>query len=455
MSKTRIGLVFSHRPKNVSTWPRMGFDYQGRREELTKMLEQACPWADFKTRVAKDTNEGKKVLGELKKEGVDGFVVYMLGIWTGLGGNGKFPVDLTSGTVKNSVGSVIARSGYPTILVDDLYGGSGEFLLSLAVANREDLPVVGVASSDFQDIIKKIELLRVIKSLKESRIVLVSDGYYELWTDIDDVRDTFGTEVIKISTEEFNKYYSQIQKKDAEYWADLWSDNALRVEEPSEEEILKAARMYLALKEIIREKKADAITVDCFNTVLANKIPAYPCLPFFQLNNEGSTGICEGDIDSTLTQLMVRYLNGRPGFVNDPVVDTAKNQVIYAHCSCVNRVYGPKGKPNPYIIRDHAEDGKGAAVQSILPTGDIVTTAKVNTSEKAMAIHQGKAVENVDVEKACRSKLAVEAEAKTIMNNWNVDVDFKWHRVTFFGDIREPLKDLARLLSLKVVEEDL
>jgi len=35
-----------------------------------------------------------------------------------------------------------------------------------------------------------------------------------------------------------------------------------------------------------------------------------------------------------------------------------------------------------------------------------------------------------------------------------VQVDFGWHRVTFYGDWRRQAINLARLLGLKVIEED-
>jgi len=199
---------------------------------------------------------------------------------------------------------------------------------------------------------------------------------------------------------------------------------------------------------------ADAVTIDCLGLYYSGKLPAYPCLALFQLNNEGSTGVCEADLDSTVTQLMMRYLTSRPGYVSDSVIDTASSQIIYVHCVATNRVYGPNGISNPYIIRSHSEDRKGASVQSVIPLEEIVTTIKINVAEKAMIIHQGKAMANIEEDKACRTKLAVEANAEKIVENWNRNVDFGWHRVTFCGDWRKKTMNLATLLGLKIIEED-
>jgi len=166
------------------------------------------------------------------------------------------------------------------------------------------------------------------------------------------------------------------EREEIEKYKDKWIKEALKVVEPAEEEILKSARMHLALKKAMEDKKADAVTVDCLGLYYSGKLFAYPCLSFFQLNNEGLTGVCEADLDSTITQLLIRYLTGRPGYVSDPVIDTATNQIIYAHCVATNKVYGPDGLSNSYIIRSHTEDQKGTSVQSLMPTGEIVTTVK-------------------------------------------------------------------------------
>ena len=152
--------------------------------------------------------------------------------------------------------------------------------------------------------------------------------------------------------------------------------------------------------------------------------------------------------------LLVKYLTERPSFVSDPVVDLSSDQVIYAHCVAPSKVYGPEGPSAKYILRTHAEDRSGASVQVLMPLGEKVTTVKLNLREKAMSIHSGRIVANVEEEKACRTKVAVETNAYSILENWNREVDFGWHRVTVVGDYRRDFISVARLLGLKVIEED-
>jgi len=429
-SPIRVSVVFTCNEPNRAGWPYINYDCDRRAERLMEILCMGLQDFDFTHYVLRHKEE----VDGIDWERFDGIVVYMIsGNWRG-------------------IAERIIEMRRPTILIDDLFGGSGGFLRAHSIARRKNLPVVGVSSSNMNDAIDAIRLLRVIKMLRNSRILDVTDR------DISDIsseiRDTFGIKVIKITSDELNAYYEKTNEAEAEKIADKWVRDALKVVEPSREEIVRSARMYLALKKAMQDNDADAVTIDCLSLCYEAKIPAYPCLALFQLNNEGSTGVCEADLNSTITQLMMRYLTGRPGYVSDPVIDTASNQIIYAHCVASNRVYGPNGLSNPYIIRSHSEDRKGASVQSLMPLGETVTTLRISVEAKAMCIHQGITVANIEDDRACRTKLAAKTDAERILENWNVEVDFGWHRVTFYGDWRRQAINLARLLGLKVIEED-
>ncbi len=423
----RICVVFSHPSSEIPTWPYKGYDYEARKKEIMDLLKKKLPDFDITFKTAMSSEDGERIVKEVGD--VDGYVVYMIGIWVG-------------------AGYTIAGAGKPTILVDDLYGGSGELISTYAWAKNKELPVLAVASSDFEDVVEAIKLIKVVALLKKSKIIDVTDE--DIGKTSEAIKSSLGVEVLKISSEKFNQYYREADMNEAEKWAEKWIHEALRVIEPGRDEIVKAARMYLAMKKLLKEEGAIAITIDCLRLVYSNKLEAYPCLGFFQLNNEGLIGACEADLNSTLAMLIIRDLTGEPGFISDPVFDLSKGWVVYSHCVAPSRVYGPNGPTNPFIIRSHAEDRSGASVQSLMPLEEYVTTIQVNPTEKAMTIHVGKAIANIDDEKACRTKLAVEVKADRILENWR----WGWHRVTFYGNWLDELRGLARLMGFKLYEED-
>ena len=201
----------------------------------------------------------------------------------------------------------------------------------------------------------------------------------------------------------------------------------------------------------MKQYRAQATTMDCLGLYYAGKSPAYPCLGFFQLNNDGLVGACEADLESTITMLLMTYLTGRPGYISDPVIDTATNRIIYAHCVAPNKVFGPAGPGNPYDIRSHSEDRNGAAVRSLLPLGEMTTTMRLNPLKKEVIFHQGKAVDNIDDDKACRTKLAVAVnDTSKLMREWD---RWGWHRVTFYGDLKAPVERISNLLGFELIAE--
>jgi len=426
--KVRVRLVYSHISPEKPTWPNRGYDYESRKKELTAKLQQDCPYAEFLPVTVQNADEAKKVL-EADRE-VDGYLVYMVGLWTG-------------------APRTIAASGRPTIFVDDLYSGSGEFLIEYAAAKRQGLRVAGVSSSRFQDVADAVKTLDCLKRLRSSVIVdITARDPGETGKAIQEV---FGTPVHQVSAEEVTEAFNRASPAGAKDRARRWIQDAERVVEPSTAEIEKSAAMYLALESVLERNRSQAVTIDCLSLLYGGKLPAYPCLGLFQLNNDGKVGACEADLRSTVTMLLMTYLTGRPGYISDPVVDTARNQIIYAHCVSTNKVFGPTGPANPYHIRNHSEDRKGAVVRSLMPLGEMTTTLEFDPVRKEVVMHQARTVANVDEDRACRTKLAAEVpDAQKLLSEWD---RWGWHRVTFYGDWKRQVENVAALTGFKITYE--
>jgi hypothetical protein len=211
--------------------------------------------------------------------------------------------------------------------------------------------------------------------------------------------------------------------------------------------------MYLAQKAVLKKHGANAITINCLGGFYGGHIHAYPCLGFHQLLNEGLVGACECDVRSTATMVALTALTqGRPGYISDPVLDTAKRQIIYAHCVASNRAFGPQGQVNPYQILTHSEDRQGASVRSLLPVGYLTSTLEILPDRKEILFHLAKAVANDPDDRACRTKLCAEpvGDFEKMFTQWD---QWGWHRVTFYGDLKKPVYALADAMGWKVVEE--
>jgi hypothetical protein len=87
-----------------------------------------------------------------------------------------------------------------------------------------------------------------------------------------------------------------------------------------------------------------------------------------------------------------------------------------------------------------------------MPLGEMTTTLEFNPDARKVIIHQGKSVANIDEDKACRTKLAAEVigDINKLLSYWDT---WGWHRVTFYGDLKRPVQNIAALLGFEVIEE--
>ena len=425
-----LRVVFSHPPATKPGWPYLGFPYEARKKELLEKLRAAFPSFRFLPETVITAEDVKRVLGADSE--VDGYVVSVLS-------NG-------------GPGLTFGASGRPVVFVYELYGGG----IGLAKGPR----AISISSSDFNDVVDAVRSFDCMKKLRTSVILdavernqVAGRETFRYASAAKGIEENFGSQVRLLSAQELNAAYEQANRAEAARWAKTWIDAAEKIVEPSREEIGKSGQMYVAMRDLMAKNSAQAMTIDCLTFIYSGQMAAYPCLGYCQLNNDGFVGACEADLQSTLTMLVLTYLTGRPGYISDPVIDTAKKQVIYAHCVAPTKVFGPSGPSNPYHIRSHSENRKGAAMRSLLPLNEMTTSLKLIPERKIMVIHQARTVANIDEDMACRTKLAVDfPNARKLHNEWN-ERGFGWHRVTVYGDFKDRLENFSRLMGFNIVEE--
>lgn len=453
-------------------WPNVGFDFTPVMERMTGALSSGCPEIEFIPTTATGSEQAQAILEKDKSAKIDGYIVLQMNCW-------------------NPVVQTMVTSGKPVLYADFLYGGSGGFLVYSAGFLRQGTPNFGfIGSSRFGDVVEAAKCFLTVKKadefatavaqvriartqapgsqackpdeldllspsqwqakMKESKILTVGG---EGWRGPKSVIEELGVQVIEIPYAEINDAWKVADKEKASEVADTWEKKAAKIAGVSRETLETSAAMYLGQKAVLKKHGADAITMNCLGGFYGGHIHAYPCLGFHELCNEGLVGACECDLVSTATMVALKNLTGgRTGFISDPVMDIAKRQIIYAHCVASNRAFGPEGTENPWEILTHSEDRQGASVRSLLPIGYMTTTVELAAFCKELLFHRGKAVDNIIEDRACRTKLAVEPDGdmEKLFTQWD---RFGWHRVTVYGDLKEPLFEIARMLKWKITEE--
>jgi hypothetical protein len=473
--KTRIHIVYAlHGPKQEGPdWPNKGFDFIPVMRRIDSELARRCPEFEFVSSQASGAEQARKLVEEDKVAGnIDGYLVYQLNCW-------------------NQVVQTVVATGKPVLYADFQFGGSGGFLVYSSGLLRAGTPNLGfVASSRMSDVAAAVRCFEVVENggsisdfvaatrrvrlertpaagdaackpnaisclspdeclgrLKQARILALRDQ-----------NSGPGGEVLGIKIEylpfaELNEAWQKADKDQAREVADKWEKEATRIEGVSRQTLESSAAMYLAEKALLKQHEANAITINCLGGFYGGHIHAYPCLGFHQLNNEGLVGGCECDVRSAATMVIGTTLTqGRPGYISDPVIDTSKRQIIYAHCVASNKVFGPTGPSNPFEILTHSEDRQGASVRSLLPAGYMTTSLEFEGSRKEILLHRARTVGNDPDDRACRTKLCAEpvGDIEKLFTLWD---RWGWHRVTFYGDLKEPVCALAEAAGWKVIEE--
>lgn len=453
-------------------WPNVGFDFNPVMQRMTAALASGCPDIEFIPTLATGPEQAEAILKEDQAANMDGYIVLQMNCW-------------------NRVVQTMLTSGKPVLYADFLYAGSGGFLVYTAGALRQGASNFGfIASSRFSDVVEAAKCFAKVQQadqfaaavaqvrarvtqapgsqacqpdelpllsisqwqerMKQSKILTVGG---EGWQGPKAVIEQLGVQVMEIPYAEVNDAWKAADPEKSREIADMWQKRASKIENVSRETLETSAAMYLGQKAVLQKHGADAITINCLGGFYGGHIHAYPCLGFHELCNEGLVGACENDLVSTATMVALKNLTGgRTGFISDPVIDLAKRQIIYAHCVAPNRAFGPEGKDNPIEILTHSEDRQGASVRSLLPTGYMTTTVELASHRKELLFHRGKAVDNIIEDRACRTKLAVEPDGdiEKLFTQWD---QFGWHRVTVYGDLKDPLFEIAKMLNWKITEE--
>ena len=470
--RVRIALVFFANSKTTpEMWPYPSFDCDLRIQQVTRALRTGCPKFEFTPVVVATSADFPKALA--LQDSVDGYLIYVVTLNWELG-----------------LGNVIPQIGKPLMVADEFLGGCGSFLTGVTAMRKRNIPLAAVSTTRLDDLVAaarafaevkkpgctpatfaqkaeqayrktfrrprdlkgkkdKVALAEIgecLQRLKESTFLTVGAGQ-------PGTEQVFlnGVKAIHVGFDEFRTHYAAVDQDQAADWGNRWIHEAEKVVDATPTWINKAGGMYLAMQSLMRKYGTENITMNCLGGFGAGQIEAYPCLGFRQLLNDGHQGVCEAMPADSISMLMGRYLTGRPGYVSDPALDTSKNQICYSHCMAHTKVFGTNGPANPFHIRTlHNRDPRGCCAQSFMPEGYLTTSFMVYLGSKTLVMHQAKTTGNLDADRGCRTQLVgeVRGDIAKLFNHWDA-----WHRVTLYGDVKEPLAELGRASGLTILEE--
>lgn len=342
----------------------------------------------------------------------------------------------------------VLTAGKPTFLLAAPYSGHEWTHFGQLREQPEGALLECALTSDFDELAAAVRPFRAIHHMREAKILNVTS--HELKADyLQSIADRFGTTVEVVNRDRVIAAYEAVPEADATEEARRWIRHAREVVEPPKDEIVRSCRLALAFENLLNEANATVMTVDCYGSMY-RQLPAFPCIGFTRLNDMGLAGICESDLASAMTFVMLQGLTGKPGFISDPTVDESRDSIILAHCLGSTRMDGPDGKVCPYRIRTIMERQEGAVTQVYMDKNQPVTQAILVGADR-IQYFTGTIIDTPETERGCRTKIevAVDGDIRTLWHNWSRGL----HRVTCYGDVRTDLERFCRYKAVTLVDE--
>ena len=230
-----------------------------------------------------------------------------------------------------------------------------------------------------------------------------SDWLIASGVDRDFLRQRYGIETIDIDLQRLIDGIKTIPQTEAEKVAQTMLERAKAVREPSDADLLEAAKAYLTIKRICQEELLDAMTIRCFDIVKACGTTS--CLALALLNDEGIVAGCEGDMQTLMSMYLAKRLCGEVAFMANPsnLTDTTS---MLAHCTI------PLTMCDETVVRSHFESGIGVAVQGLLPLTDYTLFKWGGLKLDRYFVTEAKAVATPYSDHFCRTQITLDVNLK-------------------------------------------
>ena len=230
-----------------------------------------------------------------------------------------------------------------------------------------------------------------------------SDWLIASGVDRDFLLQRYGIETVDIDLRRLIDGIKTVSQTEAEKVARTMVKRAKAIKEPSDADMLEAAKAYLAIKRICQEERLDAMTIRCFDIVKACGTTS--CLALALLNDEGVVAGCEGDMQTLLSMLLAKRLCGEAAFMANPSQLTDTTSML-AHCTI------PLTMCDETVVRSHFESGIGMAIQGLLPLTDYTLFKWGGPQLDRYYVAEAKAIATPYSNHFCRTQITLNVNLK-------------------------------------------
>ena len=305
-----------------------------------------------------------------------------------------------------------------------------------------DLPGTFIAATpDHTWLSTGLRMLKTVWSIRQTRICMISDLLQG-----DHLAGKLGSTLHYVPLTRWTDEDAQTEvTQEVEEIAKQYGIAARDIVEPEMKDLLNAAKNYVVARRIMEAENCQGISVDCAQLVGQRRVACGMCLAWSKLLDEGCLGGCEADADAAVSLLLSMQLFNRPGFMQDPAVNTINNTLVASHCTSARKLQGYDQPPFDFSLRSHYESKMGVAVQVFWPQGQDVTIFRYQRPD-TMLLGTGRVLDNVQAKSAGGCRTAIEIELDGITDPRDVQ---SHHQVVVCGKHDRLLKGFCQIVDLK------
>jgi len=317
-----------------------------------------------------------------------------------------------------------------------------------------------------------LKVLRARERMRKSKILYFGEmagttGHKSLsgvigsdWN-LERVKDVFGSIVKQISMNYLLKEIDEIELDTAKEEFKEWEDKVQDFGSIGKDEYLEVVKFYLAIKKILKEQDANALTINCLSDLFKRRFIT-PCQALAKLNDEDIPAGCEGDLNALLTMMIFHYITDSPSIMgniylfrpeNGPgfpplevrLADTkeylSQNKARFTHDVIPLRV--AKGKY--FLMRYHNTD-RGITAYAELPKGE-VTLARIGPKANRIVVTTA---EIIEVESSGHCSFSAYLKMENLEEYLRQTSSL--HNVITYGNHVSEIEKLGKILNLEVVK---
>ena len=261
------------------------------------------------------------------------------------------------------------------------------------------------------------------------------------------IRRTFG---VKIEETDLKVVFDRM----AEIPKEACQEEMARVEKTFDVELPEGhlenhARLYLALKEVMKQQGYDFGVIKCWPEM--GNLHTTPCAVLGRLADEGVHIGCEGDVDAELAQIAQNYRTGLPTFITDMIhIDEEANTMAFWHCG--NAAPSLANPEYELWMRNHPLAGQGSAFWGALKPGAVTIARFCNLGGKyKLFLMKGEALNQDRYTRGIMANVKVECPVRQVIEQM-IEEGVPHHYSLVWADVEEEMKQLCQLLGVEVIE---